>query len=109
MVFALSRMTRYLKQTAQFSKVQLDSDGSKKLNEYGEPVYSDPITVKCRRERYQVKATAAYGAFVNYQHTYYLDDAVEPSVDDLLDGEKIQNVERYVDGLGKLVGYEVMV
>lgn len=105
----MSRMTRYLKQTAEFQAVLRSETGKPHLNEYGEPSYQEPVTVKCRREKYHVKAATNTGAFVNCIHTYYLDDSVEPKVDDMLDGHLIQDVEAYVDGAGTLVGYEVSV
>lgn len=105
----LSRMTRYLKQTAEFQAVVRSETGKPQLNEYGEPSYQEPVVVKCRREKYHVKAATNTGAFINCMHTYYLDDSVKPMVDDMLDGHLIQDVEEYVDGAGILVGYEVSV
>ena len=109
MVSALSRMTRYLKQTAKYEAVLTDNTGNPQLNEYGTPQYASSVSVRCRKEPYKAKASTGYGAFVDYNTTYYLDEKVRPSVDDKLDGQLVKEVVEYVDGMGTLVGFEVHV
>lgn len=105
----MSRMSAYLRQTAQYEAVKYDAEGNPVLDEYGKPTYETAVTVKCRKEKYCVKAATGYGQFLNYSSTYYLDEKIKPRVDDKLDGHLIQDVNEYVDGIGTLVGYEVIV
>ena len=105
----MGRMTKYLKQTAVVEHHVRNEDGTAKLDAYGQPEFHAPITVRCRKEPYQARATTSYGTFVNYTNTYYFDETVKVRNGDKVDGHEIQSVEEYIDGLGKLVGYRVDV
>lgn len=104
-----TRLTKYLRQTAQFEAVTVGPNGKPSLNDYGEPAYAGAITVRCRKEPYKAVEGSISGQYVEYSYTYYLDNSVQPKVGDKLDGMVVQQVTDYIDGLGKLVGYEVSV
>jgi len=105
----LGRLTKYLKQTASIENHVLTEQGSAKLDAYGRPVYSAPVTVKCRKEPFTARSSTSYGQFVNYTTTYYFDESVKIAAGDLVDGHEVQSIEEYVDGRGILVGYRVDV
>lgn len=105
----MGRLSIYLHQTAVLEKALYAPSGQPMLDVYGQPAYGSPITVKCRKEPYTVRASSGYGQFVNYTTTYYLDSSVEVKNGDKLDGQSIQSVEEYIDGFGTLVGYRVDV
>lgn len=105
----MSRLSAYLNQTAVLEKALYAPNGQPMLDVYGQPEYSRPQTVKCRKEPYTVRASSGYGQFVNYTTTYYLSNAVKVQNGDKLDGQHIQSVEEYIDGFGTLVGYKVDV
>lgn len=105
----MGRMTKYLRQTAQHQSVVLDPDGTTKLDVYGKPIYSEAVTIKCRKEPAKTQYNSSLGAFVNHTSTYYIDADVVVRVQDLMDGQLVQQVYEYRDGSGTLVGYEVYV
>ena len=105
----MGKLTKYLKQTAVIENVALNIDGKPKLDAYGQPEYSAPITVKCRKEPYQGRASTSYGQYVNFSTTYYFDESTKISSGDRVDGHEVQNITDYIDGLGNLVGYQVDV
>lgn len=103
----MSKMRKYLNQHATLQKAILDEQGEAKLDDYGKPLYEEAVVIKCRKEPYKVNAFTNYGQFVNYQHTFYVDETVSVGVKDLLDGENVLSVNEYRDGAGSLVGFEV--
>lgn len=105
----MSRLTKYLKQTAIFKSAKRDLKGDVVLDSYGEPQYNTERLVRCRRERYEQKNVDGLGATIAYTSIYYLDMTVTPRVDDRIDGQLIQNVNDYTDGAGTIVGFEVNV
>lgn len=105
----MGKMKKYLKQTAILSHILRDEQGKAILNSYGEPSVASTETVICRQEPYKYRAFTSMGQFVNYRTTYYLDSEVSIDSGDLLDGESVQDIRKYVDGLGQLIGYEVQV
>lgn len=104
-----SRLTKYLKQKAEFKAVVRDENGDPQLNVYGEPSYTFGAMIPCRKEPYKALNTGEAGLVITANHTYYLDNTVQPRVEDMLDGNTIKDVIDYVDGMGTLVGYEVRV
>ena len=105
----MGKMTKYLKQTASIECVLLNTDGTKKLDVYGQPMYATPVTVNCRKETYNARSSTGYGQFVNCKTTYYFDESVEITSGATVDGHEVQNIEEYVDGIGTLIGYRVDV
>lgn len=105
----MSRMSKYLCQSAVIEIAEKDEYGKVLMDEYGNIKYHDPVTVKCRKEPYVAKYTTASGQSAPYKTTYYFDESVTPSIDDRLDGSLVLNVSEYRDGVGSLVGYEVDV
>lgn len=105
----MSRMTKYLAQTAQHERVKLDENGSVQLDAYGKPLYEDVVTIKCRKEPAKSNSFSSLGQFVDHTTTYYVDESVKISVQDKLDGQLVLQVYEYRDGAGALVGYEVYV
>lgn len=105
----MGRMTKYLRQTAVIEHVALNSDGKPKLDAYGQPEYTAPVTVKCRKEPYRGRASTGYGQYVNYATTYYFDETTKINSGDRVDGQEVHSITDYVDGLGNLVGYQVDV
>ena len=105
----MSNMTKYLKQSAQLSTMKLQVDGTPELDTYGDPVYLPSVTVKCRRERKLRDVLSQTGSTIRSETTYYFDSSVIINVGDLVDGKPIIDFEEYINGNGKLVGYEVVV
>lgn len=103
----MSRLTRYLKQTAKLQTAKVDENGKTLLDDYGKPLYNEAVEIKCRKEPYKYNAFTSLGQFVNYQHTYYIDETTHVTVGDLLDGEIVLTVNEYIGGFGELVGFEV--
>ena len=105
----MSRLTKYLKQTATVRIHLLNSDGSPKLDAYGRPEYGKPVKVPCRKEAYVARGNTGYGQFVNFTTTYYFDETVKVRCGDIVDDHEVQSVEEYVDGRGACIGYRVDV
>lgn len=105
----MSRMTKYLKQTATIQRMLLDSNGNAKLDMYGEPMYGTPIKLKCRRERVLKDVLTPSGAVKRSSTCYYLDSQSSISFGDLIDGKSILDFEEYTNEYGKTEGYMVIV
>lgn len=105
----MGRMTKYLKQSATLETHQVDSKGQPMLDEYGQPLFSVPNRVKCRKEVYKSRSNSDLGQYVDFANVYYFDASVRVSEGDRIDGHEVRNVSEYYDGMGVLVGYEVIV
>lgn len=105
----MSRLTRYLKQTAVLESVVLNEDGEPVMDAYGKYQYQEPQVVKCRKEITEDIASSDGGHYVRYSYTYYVDETIPVHNDDKLDGKLVVGVGEYVDGAGQLIGYEVHV
>lgn len=106
----MSRLTKYLRQSATLSRVQRSTvTGEPVLDLYGEPLYEPQVQVRCRRERVIKDVLTQTGAVLKSETRYYLDDTAEIRVGDVLDGRTAVGVEEYTDGLGRLEGYLVYV
>lgn len=105
----MSRMTKFLKQTCVWKQQVLDSDGTPVTDRYGELTYSSPVTLKCRRERSLKDVLSNTGVIKRSTTTYYLDEAHEISIGDMIDGHVIINFEEYTNEHGLTEGYMVVV
>ena len=105
----MSNMTKYLHQKATIAIMRVDERGNPALNEYGDPSYLPEVEVRCRRERKLKDVLSQTGSMVRSETTYYFDESISIRVGDLVDGKPIIDFEEYVNGKGKIVGYEVVV
>lgn len=105
----MGKMTKYLKQTALVENVVYGEDGKPRLDVYGHPEFGAPYTVKCRKEPYRVRTSTGYGQYVNYTTTYYFDESVQIQSGDRVDGQEVQSITDYVNGMGELIGVQVDV
>ena len=105
----MSRMTKFLRQTCTVEAYELDETGAPKRNEFGELVYKKPVTRRCRRELMGVNNSDPNGRLVQQESRYYLDDSMEILADYLIDGQPVHTVAEYINGIGRMVGYEVYV
>lgn len=103
----MSRMTKFLKQTCALEIYQLGADGSPLLNDFGEIQYNVPITCRCRRERCIQDVETSNGAILKSASRYFLDESVPILADYRIDGRVVLQVADYVNGLGRVEGYEV--
>jgi len=76
-------------------------------NEYSEPVYAEPITIKCRKEQKIKLIRNKFGKEVVSDTKITTTSPVQ--VDDLLDNITVISVLSLVDFDGKVEGYEVMI
>ena len=105
----MSRMTKFLKQTCTFERANRNTDGSIKLNQFGEVEYFAPVQLKCRRERIIKDVQTTNGAILKSSTRYFTDEAVAIDADDKLDGRVVLEVEEYTNQLGQPEGYESYV
>lgn len=105
----MSRMTKFLRQACTVSKVKRDSSGVATIDRYGSPQYDRPISIRCRMEPSEELVQDSNGAMIRSTATYYLDDAMEVSIGDLIDGKPVIKVEAYVNAYGIAIGREVYV
>ena len=105
----MGKMTKYLRQLSEVQIPVLNNNGEPVLDDYGQPKFSSPVRVKCRKETYNARSSTGYGQFVDYKTTYYFDESVEITSGATVDGHEVQNIEEYVDGIGTLIGYRVDV
>lgn len=105
----MSRMSKYLKQVAQLERVVRAENGLPVIDSYGNYEFESPISVKCRYEPAKLNRISSTGQYVHYTGVYYIDNNVDVSVQDLLDGHIVLEVYPYIGGDGELVGYEVHV
>lgn len=106
----MSRMTKFLMQTALITFVDRDSNGDPKLDDYGDPIYKkSTIKVKCRRERTTKDVLSTGGAASVSTTKYFLDNSVNVDIGDKIDGKVILTVSDYVNAIGTSEGWEVTV
>lgn len=105
----MSRMTKFLRQKCQFEQAQRNTDGTVKLNDYGDILYEAPQELKCRREKYVKDIQTNTGAILKASTRYFLDEHVEVQADDRIDGHVILSAEEYTNQLGRCEGYECYV
>lgn len=104
----MSNMTKFLKQECLFEPARREND-LVVLNEYGDIQYEDPVSLRCRREKYVRDLQTANGAIVKVNSRYFFDESTEVLVDDRIDGHVVLSSDEYVDQFGQCVGYEVYV
>lgn len=105
----MSRMSRYLRQKCVIARALLDDDGNVKLDRYGEALYGEGETFKCRREQKVEQVQTTDGVNLVSSKVYYLDETAKLSKTDRIDGMDILEFSEYTDGAGNLVGYEAYV
>lgn len=76
-------------------------------NEYNEPVYSEPVTIKCRKEQKFKLVKNKLGQEVVSDTK--LTTVMPVQVDDLIDDRTVISVLSLVDFDGNTEGYEVML
>lgn len=104
----MSRMTKFLKQKCKLEKLVVEN-GQPKLNDFGEFQYAAPIELKCRHEPSYKDIQTANGSVVRSTSRYFLDESVSIAADYRIDGKVVISVIEYVNGLGRVEGYEVYV
>lgn len=105
----MSRLTKYLKQEANFQAAIRDINGKAILNAYGEPEHKVAVTVKCRKDTSVSKSATGTGEFISVDTMYIVDETIKPQADDLFDGKVVLSVDDYAGGKGEIIGYEVHV
>lgn len=105
----MSRMTKFLRQSCVLEKAQRNSVGDVNLDEYGDILYENPQTLKCRRERFVKDMQTNTGATLKTSSRYFLDESVAVEADDRIDGKVILSVEEYTNQQGLCEGYECYV
>lgn len=93
-------MMTYLNQSAQLERFQKDDD-------YGNPIFESPVTIKCRRQPIGRFERSSFGDSVVPKTVYYTDRPV--AVGDKLDGYTVLDVPEMVDLSGMVVGYKAVV
>lgn len=104
----MSVMTKFLKQRCQLERLVI-VDGQPKLNDFGEFQYESPVELKCRHESSHRDVQTSNGSIVRSTSRYFLDESTPIEADYRLDGKVVISVTEYVNGLGRVVGYEVYV
>lgn len=104
----MSRMTKFLKQKCQVELLTLE-DGQPALNDFGEFQYEAPVELKCRHESSHKDFQTANGSIVRSTSRYFFDESVPIKADYRIDGRVVISVAEYVNGLGRIEGYEVYV
>ena len=106
----MSRMTKYLKQSATITFMERDKSGEPKLDDYGDPIYKNVSkVVKCRRERTTKDILTTGGAASVSTTKYFFDNSVTVDIGDKVDGKVILTVSDYVNDLGISEGWMVTV
>lgn len=104
----MSRMTKFLKQKCTLEKLIVEN-GQPKLNDFGEFQYDVPIELRCRHESSHKDIQTSNGSIVRSTSRYFLDESTDIKADYRIDGKVIISVTEYVNGLGKVEGYEAYV
>ena len=104
----MGSMLRHLNQTATWCSAQVDGQGNPVLNLYGDPVYAEAQTIRCRRERVLKDVLTSTGAIVRSTTRYFIDSSVTVKLGDLLDGAQVLDFADYIDRRGVCQGYEVL-
>ena len=105
----MSRMTKFLKNTASWQQARRSSNGDALLDQYGDPIYSAAIQIKCRRERVLRDTNDTVGAIIGSSTDYYVDETTHIQIGDLLDGKVVMDYEEYMNEQGNIEGYRVIV
>ncbi len=106
----MSRLTKYLKQFATYQRVQRDEfTGDPVLDQYGKPLYDESVDIKCRKQQVSDDVQTSNGSIVRSSSQYYLDLDTTVTIEDLLDGRVVLQVEDYVGATGRHEGYFVRV
>lgn len=105
----MSRLTKYLKQLCSLERAETDLQGVVELDRYGEPLYAQPIQVRCRRESYIKDTPTSTGAVMHSSTRYFLEGTTKVSVGDRIDNRAVIAVETYINSLGQIEGYECYV
>lgn len=105
----MSRMTKYLKQKCSYEKAQRNSDGSVKIDKFGEPQYDAPVIIKCRCEVTIQDVQTSNGAILKSSTRYLSDDKHHIQANDKLDNKTVLKVQEYINQFGKAEGYESYV
>ena len=106
----MSRMTKFLMQTAIITFVERDSNGEPILDDYGEPKYkSNSMKVKCRRERATKDILTTGGAATMSTTKYFFDNSITVDIGDKVDSRVILTVSDYINAVGTSEGWEVTV
>lgn len=105
----MSRMTKYLKQKCTYEKLKRREDGEVELDIYGDPQYTDPVTIKCRRETTVQDVQTNTGAILKSTTRYFTDDKQSIQADDKLDGKAVLKVQEYINQFGVVEGFESYV
>lgn len=105
----MSRITKYLRQLCSYEPALRDSKGNVLHDKFGEPLYSDPTIIKCRREETIQDVQTSTGAILKSSTRYLLDGMHKIQADDLLDGKPVLKVQEYINQFGAAEGYEAYV
>lgn len=105
----MSRITKYLRQQCSYEAVILDSKGKVLHDKFGEPQYSSPVIVKCRREEIIQDVQTSTGAILKSSTRYFLSNMYKIQADDRLDGKPVLKVQEYINQHGTAEGYEAYV
>lgn len=105
----MSRITKYLKQKCVYEGLKYDSTGNVVLDIFGEPQYSIPVTIKCRRETTIQDVQTNTGAILRSVTRYFTDNAHTIQANDKLDGKVVLKVQEYVNQHGVTEGFECYV
>lgn len=105
----MSRMSKFLKQTATIELQMRDAEGNVILDQYGDPTYQAPITIPTRRERSIKDVLTVTGSVMRSETTYYIDETYLVQLGDLIDGKPVVDFEEYVNEHGLTEGYRVVV
>lgn len=105
----MSRMSKYLHQKCQHAALKVDEAGKPILNQYGEPEYLPPVTVKCRRERSAQDVETTDGRIVRSTSVYYIDEKTTLQVNDKLDDKVILTLTEYTGSTGVCEGWMAYV
>lgn len=105
----MSRMSKFLKQSCVYEQCKRNTDGSVKLDKYGEPEYEPPVRIKCRKEISVQDVQTNTGAILKSSTRYFVDDKQMIRVNDKLDSICILKTTEYINQFGKVEGYECYV
>jgi hypothetical protein len=102
-------MTKYLKQKCTYEQAKYSKDGEPLLNKYGDPLYENPVVIKCRRENTVQDVQTSTGAILQSSTRYFTDDKHSINAGDKLDGHAVLKVQEYVNQFGVAEGFESYV
>lgn len=105
----MSLMTKFLKQKCKFTQCQRNEAGEPIRDEYGEPMFMEPINLSCRCERITKDVLTTNGSVIKSTSRYFLDTSYDVQVGDLLDGRPISSVSDFINAQGVSEGYECYV